>query len=153
MLIHDLLGSRGLGYSTSPMLAHPACLRGSKWLYSVPAASLGVHSKVCHLQLTGVSIATEAALSPMFSPALTQRQASAALHCPFMLSKPVPSGRLLHMTRFCFQFEMQSWSSTGPQLVCVDPKEIIHRRFCLHNAGLLLVTADFSASQPETADS
>jgi hypothetical protein len=86
----------------------------------------------------GPSTASEAAPSPMASPSLLQCQASAATPSCFQIQyhlgdyHTLPS--LATNTRCCL------WNTTSP---C--PQETLPRIFCLRDAGLFLITANFFA--------
>jgi len=65
-------------------------------LFSLCQASDPLHDPF----IPGPSTAPEAAPSSMAFHDLSQYPTSAALHDPFMPSKPVPSGWLLHITKY-----------------------------------------------------
>jgi hypothetical protein len=64
----------------------------------------------------------------------SQFQASAALHDPFMPSKPVPAGWLLH-----YQVQLPvrgtTLAASGTQFLCVDSQKTITRRIHLGDAS------------------
>lgn len=62
---------------------------------------------------------------------------NATFHDPFMPSKLITCGNLLHIMKFSHQFEIQPWLPMGT-------KEMLTIRFCLSNSGLLFLMADFS---------
>ncbi len=91
----------------------------------------------------GPSIATEAAPSPMAFHGLSQCRASAALHDPFMPSKPVPPGWLLHITKSSHSTRYNLgylWNTASCAL-----QKTLPRRCHLNDAGLFLITANFLA--------
>lgn len=92
----------------------------------------------------GSSTATEALPLLMASPGLSKCQASAALHDPPMLSKPVPSEWLLHYQAW-LSGQDTTLASSGIQLMCADPEETFPGRLHLSNAGISLITTDFLA--------
>lgn len=80
----------------------------------------------------------------MASPGLSKCQASAALHDPPILSKPVPSGWLLHYQTW-LSGQDTTLASSGTQLLCADLEETFPGRLHLSNAGISLITTDFLA--------
>ena len=89
----------------------------------------------------GLSIATEAALSPMAFSGLSQCQASVALHDSFMPSKPVLSRWFSHITKFSWSMRYNLgyiWTTTS---LC--SQKILARRFDLSDVGLFIITANF----------
>jgi hypothetical protein len=91
----------------------------------------------------GPSIATEAAFSQMAFHGLSQCQASAALHDPLMLSKPVPPVWLLHITKSCSCTRYNFGYLWNTASLC--SQKTLPRRFHLNDAGFFLITANFLA--------
>ena len=75
---------------------------------------------------------------------LSQCQASAAFHDPFMLSKPVPPGRFSHITKSCFSTTYSLGFLWNIASAC--SQKTLHRRFHLSDIGIFLTTANFLAS-------
>jgi hypothetical protein len=86
-----------------PVLHYYCC---SWWSYHGTGISKTLHDPFS----PGPSIATEAAPLPMAFHGLSQCRASAVLCDPFMPSKPVPPGWLLHI-QVLLQHEVQLWLS------------------------------------------
>ena len=91
----------------------------------------------------GLSIATEAAPSPMAFHGLSQCRASAALRDPFMPSKPVPPGWLLHITKPHCSTRYNLGYLWNTASLC--SQKTLPRRCHLNDAGLILITTNFLA--------
>ena len=107
--MHDLLGSsKNLGHFSSPVLCSiqiflwaPDACTPLLLLFLVVFHGPGI-SKTLHDPFSpGPWIATEAPPSPVPFHGISQCWASAALHDPFMPSKQVPPGWLLHIAKSC----------------------------------------------------
>lgn len=114
-----LLGSSrrlGVVYLDLPSKAHTACVLGSGWFHSPNAAILGGHSTRASPKYQRLHCREAVLLQSLIwasfrgsSPAI-QCQDSTVLHDPCMLTKPLPPGGLLHMTKFGYQCDVQPWS-------------------------------------------
>ena len=87
----------------------------------------------------GSSTAAKAVSSPTNSPGLSQCLASAALHDPFMPSKPV---LLLHY-QVWLPAHGTTWETSGTYLVRTGAEQTLPRAFQLTDAGLFSITANF----------
>lgn len=89
-------------------------------------------------------IVNEIESSPVAYPSLSQCQASAVFHNPFIPSKQVSHGWLLHNTQSFVGWSLDLGSSR-PQFLCDNYEETLPKRFTLSDASLLLTRRDFSA--------
>jgi hypothetical protein len=89
------------------------------------------------------STATEASLSPMAFPGLSQCQASAALHDSLISSKAVLPGLFLHINKYSCSTRYNLGYLWNTASLC--SQKTLSRRFHLGDAGLFLMTANFLA--------
>ena len=93
--------------------------------------------------IKGSRRAPEAVPSPMAFHGLSQCRASADLPVPFIPSKRVPPGWLLHITKYScsMRYHLGYLWNTGS--LC--SQKTFRRRFHLSDAGLFLITTNFLA--------
>lgn len=172
---YDILYSSGPLYISIflilPFIAYIAGLIYADWLQSTAAAILGSYLifftsligslpaeplptflLLSHYALSishsimGLSTANADVSLLMLSPGLSLCHVSAAVHDPFILSKPEPLEKFLHISKFDCQLESKPQHPMDSIFFVLTLSKCSPRRFHHHDTAFPLFTNDFPAS-------
>lgn len=130
--------------------AHIACLIGSGLLHSRPASVFGRWSTVlASLVSWNLLVCLQQWPLPWDSGPAIQCQGLASLYKLFSTAAFCAIKTSTMWALMYYQVQLPVWDAalvpSGLQLLCDDPEEILHRRFCLHGASVIII-ADFSVT-------